>query len=309
MIVTHADIRRFAEERVNLPPDTARRHGEQVDELRGRLARHVADNPGFGLVKMLDAGSAARGTALSSGDLDVAVYVEEGKLPDDEKRASEWMAERLRSAGVDPGGVTGGARRARIHFGATGLDADVVAVVDEGDDWGRLTDVDTGERPRTNIRLHSEFVRRRREKNPHFTQIARLVKWWAKCRREEGGGFRCKSFVLELLVAKMADSGSELSYYPRALEEFFSRIAKTGLREQVAFDGRPAGAAAGAPIEVLDPANPRNNVAGGYSEKDRDALVRAAEDAADAIREARYSTTRNRAVECWQAVLGPHFGG
>lgn len=65
----------------------------------------------------------------------------------------------------------------------------------------------------------------------------------------------------------------------------------------------------GAAIEVIDPVNPENNVSDKYTWADREALVNAAEEAADAIREALYSTTKGRAVELWQVILGPSFRG
>ena len=77
--ITHTEIRSFAEARVNLPSDSARRHREQVNHLRERLAQHIRDNPGFALVKMLHAGSVAKGTALHTiNDLDAAVIRKEG---------------------------------------------------------------------------------------------------------------------------------------------------------------------------------------------------------------------------------------
>ena len=57
--IAHSDIRSFAEARVNLPSDSARRYREQVNRLRESLAEHIAGNPGFALVKMLHAGSVA----------------------------------------------------------------------------------------------------------------------------------------------------------------------------------------------------------------------------------------------------------
>ena len=135
----------------------------------------------------------------------------------------------------------------------------------------------------------------------------------ARQRREENPGFKCKSFLLELLAARMADSGAALNDYPRALKEFFNYIVRTGLEKRVAFDDYyradsiPGGT--GDPIEVLDPVNARNNVTVQYSVQDREALVNAAQDAADAIREAHYATTKERAVERWQAVLGSSFAG
>ena len=60
---------------------------------------------------------------------------------------------------------------------------------------------------------------------------------------------------------------------------------------------------------VFDPVNEINNVAAVYDESHRQAIVAAAEEALEAISEARFATTRGRAIECWQDVLGASFGG
>ena len=78
-LIAHAEIRYFAESRVNLRAESARRYREQVNRMRERLAEHIADNPGFALVKMLHAGSVAKGTALRTiNDLDAARVHKEG---------------------------------------------------------------------------------------------------------------------------------------------------------------------------------------------------------------------------------------
>ena len=314
-IITHADIRSFAEDEVNLPKETVSKYRAQVDHLIEELADKIADDPDFGLVKMRHSGSAAKGTALSNiNDLDVAVYVKKEKVVN-ERNVVEWMRERLLEAypNKDPSDFSTCDHCVKIRFRKTGLYVDVVPVIYEGDEdgYGYLVEKDTGAQLLTSIPRHLEFIRKRKN-NAHFTQIVRLAKWWAKQRKEENDGFRCKSFLLELLVARMLDSGSELDDYTLALAEFFNYITETGLKERVEFydyfsaDEMPG--STGAAIEVLDPVNPHNNVTSRYSDYDRSALVEAAQDAADAIREARYSETKKRAVDLWQTVLGPSFG-
>lgn len=316
--VAHADILAFAEDHVNLPRDSARRYREQVNNLRENLARHIKENPGFGLVKMLHSGSVAKGTALRTiNDLDVAVYVKKEQVPVDEKKVVGWMEGCLREAypNKDRGDFACLDHCVRINFRGTGLDVDVVPVIYEGgdDDRGYLVDKHTGQRLHTSIPLHLEFMRRRKGKDPNFAQVARLAKWWAKQRKDENPGFKCKSFLLELLLAHLSDLGAKMNDYPQALETLFNYVVRTGLEERVSFDDYYASDAlpgpTGAAIEVLDPVNADNNVTGGYSDGDRDALVGAAEEAADAIREALYATTKGRAVERWQAVLGESFRG
>ena len=92
--VSQADIRRFAEERVNLPRDTAKKRRDHVRAFRERLDKWIKENPDSGLVKSYLSGSLAKGTALSvSSDVDVALYVKyEG-----DRKADRKLVSRLKS--------------------------------------------------------------------------------------------------------------------------------------------------------------------------------------------------------------------
>jgi hypothetical protein len=126
------------------------------------------------------------------------------------------------------------------------------------------------------------------------------VKWWARQRKLADPAFKCKSFIVELLVAYLADQGVDLTNHPLALEEVFGYIVKTGLAERIAFtDYHPASkipALNGAAIEVFDPVNPANNIASRYSTLERDRIVEAADEALGAITEARYARRVRKCV-------------
>ena len=62
-------------------------------------------------------------------------------------------------------------------------------------------------------------------------------------------------------------------------------------------------------MEIFDPVNETNNVAAEYEDSHRNKIVSVAQDALEAISEARFATTKGRAIECWQDVLGPSFRG
>ena len=233
-IITHADIRSFAENRVNLPSESVRKHRKQVNNLRERLEAHIKKNPGFALVKMLHAGSVAKGTALRTiNDLDVAVYVKMEEVPIDEEELVPWIAERLREANPNMSSDQFDASSphcVKVCFKGSGLDVDVVPVLYEGDenDYGYLVAQDTGQRLLTSIPLHLEFIRKRKKAHPtHFAQVVRLVKWWARQRKAENAEFKCKSFLLELLLTFLADKDMvALADYPDALETLFSYIVR-----------------------------------------------------------------------------------
>jgi tRNA nucleotidyltransferase (CCA-adding enzyme) len=316
--IDHGIIKTFAEEKINLPREIAQKFRDQVNRLRERLMHYIAENPGFALVKMLHAGSVAKGMGLRTiNDLDAAIYVKKETAPISDHELVPWLAERLREANPNlkpdqfdesqPHCVT-------VTFWGTDLDVDVVPVLYEGadNDLGYPIDKYTGERLLTSIPRHLEFIRARKKRYPdHYAHVVRLIKWWAQQRKALDSEFKCKSFMIELSLAHLADRGINLADYPQALEGFFSYIVKMGLEERIAFtDYYPLSklpGPTGAAIEIFDPINPSNNIASKYTLSDRQRLVDAAEEAADTISEAFYATTKSRAVECWQFVFGPSF--
>ena len=312
--VTHDDVARFVEERINLPSVIAKKHRRQVNLLRERLEAKIAEDPAFDLVKMLHAGSVAKGTALRTiNDLDVAVYVKAGDAPKRDGDLLPWLAERLAEANpnMHPEQFEPQTHCVTINFRGSGLDVDVVPVLYEGDanDCGWLVRKRTGERLLTSIPLHLQFMRDRKDRyGADYIQLIRLVKWW-----KQEKDLRFKSFMIELLWARLAATGALLADYPTALEGFFTYIVRSGLKQRVFFTDHytasqlPTGNTG--VIEIFDPVNPTNNVAKNYKESDRQAIVSAAHDALDALGEARYATTKTEAVVCWQDILGRGFKG
>src|SRR6266436_7466667 len=97
--VDHADIGRFAAERVNLPKDQADEYRAQVRRLRERLETYLGEHPDFSLRKMLLSGSLAKGTALRSlNDIDVACYISGADAPHNVAKLLEYLTERMRTA-------------------------------------------------------------------------------------------------------------------------------------------------------------------------------------------------------------------
>jgi hypothetical protein len=318
--VSHQHVVTFAADRVNLPHDDAAKHRTQVNGLRDRLASKIAADPGYGLVKSLHAGSVAKRTALKDvNDLDLAVYVKAAEAPSDDSELVPWLADRLYQATTNMGRdqFEEQTHCVTVHYRGSGLDVDVVPVLYEGEanDVGYLIKKHTGDRLKTSTRLHLDFIRDRRATHGlEFLELIRLTKWWKRqITARVDPDFKFKSFMIELIWAHLADSGAPLSDYPRALEAFFEWIVKTGLEERVAFtDYMPAAdfpERGSAPIEILDPVNPENNVAIRYDAAGRDKILDAAASAYDALTDARLATTKGRAVDDWQELLGPTFKG
>ena len=317
--ITHDTLTSFALQRVNLPSADAQRYRKQVRNLREQLEKKIAADPEYGLVKMLHSGSVRKGTALkTTSDMDVAVYVKAGAAPAASDRdLIPWMRARLKEAFPQLHGSQFEEQEhcVTLTFIGSGLSVDAVPVIYEGqpDNVGFLINKNTGDRLLTSVSRHIEFIKDRKDEHPgDYAQAVRLVKWWVReMKREHGDAFRFKSFMVELILAHLSDRGHKFGDYVATLEAFFDYILETELKERVAFTDYYAAAKlpsdTGSAIEIFDPVNPDNNVAGRYTETNRQLIVDAAERAADAIAEAHYSDTKGRAVTLWQTVLGSTF--
>lgn len=315
--VSHAEIARFAQDRVNLPKEKADEFRAQAKRLRERLETYLSEHPDFTLKKMLLAGSLAKGTALRSlNDIDVACYISGAAAPHEISSLLEYLAERLRKAfpNFSPDQVKPQTYSVTVSFRGTGLDVDVVPILYDGDpNWfGNLVSQDDGSFLKTNIPQHLEFIRKRKRAQPdHFSQVVRLVKFWA-ARMKTDESFRFKSFMIELILAKLADQGLSFSDYPEALQHFFTYLARTNLREKVFFtDNYPASSvgAFGQRVQIIDPVNAANNVSRLYTDANASAIYEAAIDAGDAIDSALSAPTKQETVYYWQKVFGSLFHG
>lgn len=317
--IGHPEIAAFAASRVNLPADKAKIYRRQVRGLRDRLQSHLAENPDFALKKMLLSGSLAKGTALRSiNDIDVALYISGSDAPRDIADLLNFIAERLAAAypNVSPNQVTPNTYSVTISFRGTGLDVDVVPILYHGDaEWrGDLVSQDDGSFLETSIPLHLEFMRERKTRNPdHYAQVIRLVKFWARRMKQENPGFRFKSFMIELIMAKLSDDGVDFSDYPEAMQNFFTYLAKSRLRDRIVFtDFASAGSpmsASGDAVKIIDPVNGQNNVGKLYTTMNADLIVDAALAAGDAIDWALSAPTKQDTIAAWQDVFGNTFQG
>jgi hypothetical protein len=316
--VDQSSVSSFAADRINLPKATADGYRNQVSSLRDRLAKKILADPDYGVVKMLHSGSVAKGTGLSTvSDLDTAVYVKAAEAPtSSDHLLIPWLAARLLEANptMDATQFVEKDHCVTVVYKGSGLDVDVVPVLYEGepDDIGYLVRKYTGERIKTSIPLHLKFIRDRKSTHgPAFAELIRITKWWKHqvCRSDED--FRFKSFMIELLWARLADSGFPLGNYRDALVEYFRYIVQTEFSERVAFiDFTPKHPArSSSAIHVIDPVNVDNNVADRYSASDRDRIVAASHEALSALIAAPHSPTKGQEVQYWQTILGPTFRG
>lgn len=314
--VGHRDIMGFAQNKVNLPKAKADEYRAQARRLREKLENYLNEHPDFSLKKMMVSGSLAKGTALRTlNDIDVACYVSGADAPSDIPKLLEYIAEKLRKAfpNFSPDQVKPQTYSISVSFKGSGLDVDIVPILYYGDEnwYGNLVSQDDGSFLRTSIPLHLEFIKKRKQTHDqHFSQMVRLVKYWARKEKREKDGFRFKSFMIELILAKLSDDNVSFSDYPEALQSFYTYIATTDIRELIVFSDYYSPDKLGSistPIKIIDPVNMENNVSDLYTNVQADMIVDAALDAGDAIDAALSATTKQDTVYYWQKVFGPSF--
>lgn len=314
--VSHSDIANWAAEKVNLPQDKASEYRAQANRLRERVQTYLSEHPDFTLKKMLLSGSLAKGTALRSlNDIDIACYISGPDVPKDIAALLEYLAERLKKAfpNFSPDQVKPQTYSVTVSFRGSGLDVDIVPVLYSGDpEWhGELVSQHDGSLLKTCIPRHIEFIKKRKANNQtHFAQVIRLAKYWVRNQKLENEDFKFKSFMVELIMSKLADDGVDFSDYPEALQHFFTYIAKSNLKELIAFsdyyelNNIPAHKE---PLKIIDPVNSENNASKFYTAKQAEAIVEAAISAGDSIDSALHATTKEKTIYYWQKVFGPTF--
>lgn len=314
--VNHADIARFAQDRVNLPKDKADEYRAQARRLREKLDGYLDEHPDFTLKKMLVSGSLAKGTALRSlNDIDIACYISGADAPKDVTALLDYLAERLRKAfpNFSADQVKPQTYSVTVSFRGTGLDVDVVPILYEDDPqwYGNLVSQDDGSFLDTSIPLHLEFTRKRKSaQEKDFAQVVRLVKFWKRTVKREKEDFRFKSFMIEMLLSHLCDEGLDFSDYPEALQHFFTYVGRSNMREKIVFTDYYAASTVGSftePVQIIDPVNASNNVGRLYTGAQTDAIVDAALDAGDAIDAALAAPTKQETIYYWQKVFGSSF--
>jgi len=314
--VAHAELSRFAKQKVNLPKDKADEYREQAKRLQDKLVNYLEDNPDFELRRMITSGSLAKGTALKSlNDIDVGCYISGVSTEIKIAELLDYLVEKLSKAfpNFSADQIKPQTYCVTVSFLGSGLDVDIVPIIYDGNkEWfGYLVNQHDGSFLKTNIPLHLDFIRKRKSNNKkHFSQLVRLIKFWAKHMKLERDGFRFKSFMIELILSKLVDGDMDCSDYVEGMQSFFTYVSKTNIRELIAFTdyynvselrNYPE------PIKIIDPVNAENNAASLYTNHQADLIVEAALDAGDAIDAAMFATTKEKTIYYWQKLFGPSF--
>ena len=128
--------------------------------------------------------------------------------------------------------------------------------------------------------------------------------------KREQEGFRFKSFMVEMVLAHLQDSGARLLGLSRGAPALLHLHRPQQFRRAHPLLGLLRAVGVGVfseRVKIIDPVNAQNNISSLYTAQEADAIVDAALDAGDAIDAALAAPTKQQTVIYWQKIFGSSF--
>ncbi|QSQ23212.1 hypothetical protein JY651_50445 [Pyxidicoccus parkwayensis] len=202
----------------------------------------------------------------------------------------------------------------QLDFVGTKLRYDLVPMLAvPGDNFAQVLLRSNGEKRRTSVQKHIEFVTARTGKSNLlagrvlFNECVRLIKWWREFRVDGARVLKdVPSILLDLLCAHAYDRLEVEETYAGTLSRWFSLLAGTvRKRERVAFSdfSRLPAASGNAVWTVLDPVNPENNIVSQWDKFQVDELAEWLEEGCDSINRAIAADLRGDDVASLESLV------
>ncbi|AUQ27465.1 CBASS oligonucleotide cyclase [Dickeya zeae] len=308
MSLNNTQIRYYDSNVLRLPKNKRETYNAQVDRLIGALRKTLKEQDRITIKRVVKAGSFAKHTILrktsdSPVDVDVVFYIS-GKKVAEESYASlsekiyEALLKVYPSKAVEDFEIQ--RKAATVSFVGTGLDVDIVPVIENPDKegYGWQFDRFDGSKTETCAPCQIKFVKDRKDQDPDFRTLVRLAKRWRT-------NMECplKSFHIELIMAHLLEINGKEGSLEKRFRDFLLYIADSGLQEVITFPENSTVPAFTDPVVILDPVCDTNNVASRITEDERKEIVRIADEcwatAAFASEEDDY--------DIWKELFGRSF--
>lgn len=313
MKLTDTQLNVFVSKVLHLGKGKRKEFLDQVDFLIESLEKKIKEDASFKVKGFKKTGSIMKGTVLKpSGDLgvdaDIAVFLDVSESEKEDVDNLHNIIRKLLIAvyptkkdedfQVQP-------RTLGIHFHTSGLDVDLVPVIPirNQPDYGWQPSSQRGHPVKTSIQGQLDFIKSRRDADPRFKSIVRLLKKWRNVQELE----RFRSFTIELLVAHLYDRDGAATSLEDGLQRFFLFVAQTALKTPIKFPELKNVTFPSDPVVILDPVNKENNVAARLTDDERKEIVAGAEKAWTTIEAASWKGNKGATLDLWKEVMGRSF--
>jgi hypothetical protein len=314
MVLNDAQLGVFVSKALHLGPGKRKGFLDQVDNLIKQLKLKITEDASFKVKGFTKTGSIMKGTVLKPKgdygvDADVAVFLDLSEAEKDDVDRLHSIIRRLLIAVYPtkkPLDFEVQPRTLGIHFHVSGLDVDLVPVIPipSQPGYGWQPSSQGGKPVKTSIQGQLDFIRKRRDADPRFKSIVRLLKKW----RNENELDHFRSFAIELIASQLYDRDGAASCLEAGLQRFFLFVAQSGLKQPITFpELGEIRTFPNDPVVILDPVNKDNNVTLRLTESQRLEIVAAARIAWETIEAAKWKSGKGETLDLWKEVMGRSF--
>ena len=311
MPLTNTNLQYYDSNVLSLSAAKRTEYHTQVNNLIKKLSTEITDQSELRILRVVKAGSFAKYTILNKTnedriDVDLVFYIDdENHNSDSFKELIELIQELLikiyPTKSVEDFEIQ--TRATSISFVGSGLDVDVVPVIQDSDslDHGWQYDINTGSKSLTCAPCHIKFVQNRKDEDKHYRTLVRMAKRWKNRAKPKG----LKSFHIELILASIQDNRGPTVNIEERFRAFLLYIAQSNLQERIDFKENSLETQISFydPVVIVDPANHQNNVASRITDSERKEIV---EKAKEAWELANYASTTGD-LKLWKELFGSTF--
>jgi hypothetical protein len=314
MTLTDEQIDVFVAKVLHLGPGKKKEYLNQVDHLIEKLRKKIENDSSFKVKHFKKTGSLVKGTVLRPRDgfgvdADIAVALD---VSESEKDHIENLHQIIRNLvdAVYPSKPSMDfwvqPRTLGIHFRESGLDVDLVPVIpivgEPGYSWQPSSN--GGDPVKTNIQAQLNFIKSRRDADPRFKTLVRLIKRWRNVQELE----KFRSYTIELIVSHLYDTKGAATSLESGLKRFFLYVAQSELRVPISFpELGTVTSFPPNPVVILDPVNKANNVAMRLTDDERKEVVSSAQIAWERITTGQFASSKGDTLDLWKEVFGRSF--
>lgn len=322
----HVRIRNFVQW---IAPEKTTREAikKQSEEIRQRIKKQ-AEEDGLTITDMPYSGSFAKKTGLrrhlrgdtiiDGQDIDLPFVVKPDKETDFEPLIQRFK--KYAEAAYPGTKITATKSSVKMEFTNTKLTYDIVPMFSTSEPDKQLLIRGNGEKIRTSIQKHRDFIRNRTDESREkdgivlFNDMIRLLKWWRHYKEQTTGeNIAVPSFLVDMLAAKALVVCNVNTTYPQTLANWLAYLAHmVKSKETVWFNDYYANPKPDSSKvwNVLDPVMSDNNIVKSWAGWQADELADWLQEAADIMNRAIVADLQGRdsdSLEQMKLLFGKIF--
>ena len=314
MTLSDEQIHVFVSRVLHLEPGKRKEYLDQVDYLIDGLKKKIDEDSSFGVSGFKKTGSLMKGTVLkprgeNGVDADVAAYLDLSEAEKDDIEKLHTIIRDLLIA-VYPTKKRGDfkvqPRTLGIHFRASGLDVDLVPIIPipGAPGYGWQPSSQNGKPVKTSIQGQLDFIKCRKDADPRFKTIVRLLKHWRNEKDSKSFGHLLSSLSSRTSMTATvrrfrSNPGCSVFFFTSLSRELTERITFPELGKITSFPSDP--------VVVLDPVNKSNNVTARLTDEERKEVVSVAQTAWETISAASWKSAKGETLDLWKEIMGRSF--